>query len=313
MSRTKTVFKMSQCAHVWAQQKQREGRTPSGKLYFIGDKIYSYGSHYVIAQIYRGKNKKPFALVNSHGYSMQTGMHRNAVTGALKNLMPFYYSNTPENLKATLKRVADAVKTRHEYELSRTKISRKDEFKLFLEYSSLETTNELRALVGLKPLKYSAKQLKLIKDHFTARYKRYLELNTPEMLAKKEAAKKKKEDAEALKQQQADEQKVIDFRAGKNVRTAGFLALLRINESKKEVVTSHGASVPLDAATKMVDAIVSGEIKPDANDYVNGDDGIAIGEFTLNKIEVLPDDSILHVGCHRISLQEAVNVLKGGK
>ena len=47
----KKVFSSNdECIHVFAQRTHEEGRTPNSNVYFYGDKLYSYGSHYLLAE-----------------------------------------------------------------------------------------------------------------------------------------------------------------------------------------------------------------------------------------------------------------------
>jgi hypothetical protein len=48
--RKKHVFDTGEIPHLWAHQTQDEARNRQGNLYFTGDTIYSYGSHFPIAR-----------------------------------------------------------------------------------------------------------------------------------------------------------------------------------------------------------------------------------------------------------------------
>lgn len=79
----KRVFDYPMLAHVWAQQTQPDGRSPKGQMYFHGDTIYSYGSHFPIARfVLEGRA----VLFNDEKRSQTTGRHQNAVRGALRGL-----------------------------------------------------------------------------------------------------------------------------------------------------------------------------------------------------------------------------------
>lgn len=79
---TQTVFDNAMVAHVWAQQRQTEGRSNNGNLYFHGPRIYSYGGHFLAGLAL--KPGGPF-LVNADSYSLTTAKHmsyvRRAVSG----------------------------------------------------------------------------------------------------------------------------------------------------------------------------------------------------------------------------------------
>ena len=48
--RKKHVFDTGEIPHLWAHRTQDEARNRQGNLYFTGDTIYSYGSHFPIAR-----------------------------------------------------------------------------------------------------------------------------------------------------------------------------------------------------------------------------------------------------------------------
>jgi len=48
--RKKLVFDTGEIPHLWAHRTQEEARNRQGNLYFTGDTIYSYGSHFPIAR-----------------------------------------------------------------------------------------------------------------------------------------------------------------------------------------------------------------------------------------------------------------------
>ena len=75
----KTVFSnTSEVAHLWAHQLQEEAHYKGHNFYFINEVIYSYGSHYPIAQIVTFKGRKMYVL-NTNYYSSTTASHCNVV------------------------------------------------------------------------------------------------------------------------------------------------------------------------------------------------------------------------------------------
>ena len=73
----KTLSNSREVAHVWAQQKQSEGK--SGNMFFEGDTIYSYGHHFPIARFARPDT----VLFTSKRYSVSTAKHISYTRGAL--------------------------------------------------------------------------------------------------------------------------------------------------------------------------------------------------------------------------------------
>lgn len=68
-------------AHAWANGLSKDGKC--GTMYFEDNKIYSYGSHYEIAQIVAAPNGLRFAFINSNGYWNSTAKHTNHVFHAI--------------------------------------------------------------------------------------------------------------------------------------------------------------------------------------------------------------------------------------
>lgn len=74
------VYDNAMTAHVWAQQKQSEGRSNNGNLYFVGPVIYSYGSHFVAGVI----DESGVAWINADSYSPSTAKHMSYVRRAVR-------------------------------------------------------------------------------------------------------------------------------------------------------------------------------------------------------------------------------------
>jgi hypothetical protein len=84
----KTVFSNSMLCHTWANQLQNFGKGSS--MYFEGNTIYSYGSHYEIAQVIEAPNLTKVFFVNSNGYSNTTAKHTNHVWRAIPDNFPVF-------------------------------------------------------------------------------------------------------------------------------------------------------------------------------------------------------------------------------
>ena len=83
MARIKHIFPRDELAHVWLRQSQDEGRSAGrGQMYFDGDTIYSYGSHFPIAMIFKAPNGEEVILFTTRTYSNTTARHIAAVKSA---------------------------------------------------------------------------------------------------------------------------------------------------------------------------------------------------------------------------------------
>lgn len=88
----KKVFNTSELPHVWASQKQNEGK--AGSFYFHGKTIYSYGSHFPIATI-DGDN----VLFTMRTYSNTTAKHISGARHAASHFNFIWCYDVPTNLK----------------------------------------------------------------------------------------------------------------------------------------------------------------------------------------------------------------------
>lgn len=75
-----TVFDNRQCAHVWAQGTQYNGRGSKGSLFFEGARLYSYGTHFVVGLLLPNGD----ALMNSESYSVSTSKHQSFARQAVR-------------------------------------------------------------------------------------------------------------------------------------------------------------------------------------------------------------------------------------
>ena len=82
----KTVFNNSQCAHVWAQLNQDNGRNSGGSMSFRGGVAYSYRTP--IAHIMRRADGGRVALFTNQSYSVSTSRHESLYRRALDFSVP---------------------------------------------------------------------------------------------------------------------------------------------------------------------------------------------------------------------------------
>lgn len=279
----------SQLCHVWANQGQSEGR--ANNMFFEGDTIYSYGYHFKAAKIHTVKGKK-ITLVNSCRYSSSTGKHLNDITIALRGLMDYYTASDVTDLKKASKELDAKAAERLQGALRVMKVwSAKDQLGYILD--AFAEASNLRSLLGKKELKPDAKLLKEVKTHFAKRAKRTEELEAPKRV------EREKRDAERQAKYELEKVELIArFRNGETVFIHSLEnELLQVKDDT--VRTSGGAEVPLKEATMLYRAIESG--KPVI--------GAKVGHFTVESITPIKDDKIVKIGCHKILLSEAKQVL----
>src|SRR5437660_3842392 len=85
--RAKHVFNTGEIPHLWAHKVQESARNAQGNLYFDGETIYSYGSHFPIARHVLDnptkRHPKPGILFTTRSWSVTTSGHVSAVRSAI--------------------------------------------------------------------------------------------------------------------------------------------------------------------------------------------------------------------------------------
>ena len=89
--RQRNVFPTNEIPHLWAHQVQNSARSAQGNFYFIGDTIYSYGSHFPIARRVTNSAGKAAVLMTTRTYSVTTAGHVHMVRMAIPDSTPIFY------------------------------------------------------------------------------------------------------------------------------------------------------------------------------------------------------------------------------
>lgn len=287
----KKVFNSNaQLTHIWAQQSQNEGSSSS--IFFEGDKIYSYGHHYLAGEFHIS-GKKKFVLINNSRYSNTTSNHVRLVANAVRGLYPHFYTSTPSNPNVAYKEIKTIAQNSIGDALKISKVSNNETIGWELNQikEAFDLCNQLGKLLGKKNIKPKEKDLKAVKKHLDTRLIRYQELNTPEAIAAKQAKILKaneKKNAELIQKFNSGENVIVKHLDHEKLRIRGSV-----------VETSRGAQVPLSDAKRLLMAIMNGKNMV----------GFNIGEFTVEKITEVNNDKIVKIGCHKILLSEAKSVL----
>lgn len=273
----KRVFtNADQVIHLWANQSQSDARC--GNVFFEGNKIYSYGYHYLLGEIVTIKGNR-VVLINNKGYSVTTNKHINAIFNATRHLNQVSCNGLME-IKAGLLSMQDSLINYLMGILNQSKP------RLIL-YNTINDFNNLTTKLGYPELTIDtdSELVKIVHEHIKFRQIRQKELNSSEVLLKKQA-----------KQLAKTQKDVQTWRSGgplvNSVRNIEPQLLRVVNE---QVQTSRGATVPLTEALKLLRLVESKKVKS----------GEQVGSFTFNRF----DQNIAVIGCHKISIDEAKNVL----
>ena len=132
----KTIFNNKEIMQIFNEQKQSEGKNSSGSIYFYDNKIYSYGSHYLLGEFI----DKDTIIINDYGYSNTTSKHISLLRIATENKKQFfttkiYSSIVLDNINFWLKKMNKA-RQRKQYYLNKIDST----FKMYFDY--LEYTKQ---------------------------------------------------------------------------------------------------------------------------------------------------------------------------
>lgn len=85
MTREKQVYSYEELPRVWLRRSQSQGHSPGDRMYFSGDTIYSYGSHFPIARFMQAPNGEEVILFTTDRDSRTTATHIHCVQSAVNH------------------------------------------------------------------------------------------------------------------------------------------------------------------------------------------------------------------------------------
>ena len=308
--------------HAYAHaSKDESGQTYSGALFFKDDVIYSYGHHFPMARKFRDNNGEiDFILINSYSYSNSTTKHQADLRMATRQYKQIY-SDFYDGLDATYKGYFEEFLINlidHEITViknAKTSLARARSKWTINGHAStaLNAIDKVRFLVNYFRIKTKlrAKQNKVIfneafidevNNEHRAALERYEARNTPEEIAKREAAAEKRREAKRLKEIEENKQHIQNWRNGKGhslrIGRTDFLRVITrsvygYETSQTFVETSQGVKISINEAKRLVKLI---DLKQ------------AIGEKVNDKYTITACNGILKAGCHNIPKEEIDSV-----
>lgn len=321
----KKVFSSAmQCAHIWAQQVQDEGR--AGNVSFRGPVWYSYSTP--IAWIHPTQDRGYITLISSQGFSSATSGHKADARRASPNgpciNVPFIGEIGEESFQYNVcgwGRAARPVggETWHTANLAWFQSEYGAQIAKFRRMRDVYSFDWLRHIVreanaycdafGLARLVLDAEADIAALEVFRAA--REARLNTPEAEAKRDADRAKRKDRaerkaaiEAQQRREADADRLTAWITGNplvrslhGLQAPGGGVYLRVKG--EELQTSQGASVPLAHAVRAFRFIKLIRARGDGWD-ANGHT-VHVGHFTINRIN---SDGSFQAGCHFIGWPE---------
>ena len=271
----KTVFSNAQdCVHAFAQRQQPQGR--AGNVFFYGDKIYSYGYHYLLAEFIDDKT----ILINNSGYSSTTSKHISYVTSGTRQYKQFFTTRCEIGL------VYSQVLSLQDKLANARKPENYINGILSLWDSLNEYVKHIKSKNIPKDTRYKA--IKAIVKHLNVDSVQYQQ-KLADAKKKDELAKKRK-DAKQIKEALT---KFYNYEV--NSFRVGDTDYLRLSKDGQAVETSQYVKVSTDEARTLYKAICNGvDIK-----------GHRISNYIVNSI-----NGRLKIGCHNIDMDSVHKVGK---
>jgi hypothetical protein len=297
--RKKHVFDTGEIPHLWAHRTQDEAQNRQGNLYFTGDAIYSYGSHFPIARHLTNDAGERAVLFTTATHSVTTSSHCSAVRSAIPSgIRVFHVPNvchgrysgselTANDHTGNLNDYAERIE-KHVITSARARSS-------YAKTWNNQSAGHLRdqafaysAFFGL-PAPNIAEVPELDSDALTTIRKREARRSA------EKAEQTKRERAEAIVRQQ---ELITKWRAG---QYSGCFydvpTMLRIDGD--EVVTSRGARFPVLHAKRALAFIR--EVRESKQAYARNGRTIHLGPYSIDRIE---SDGTVKAGCHVVSWEE---------
>jgi hypothetical protein len=298
--RKKHVFDTGEIPHLWAHRTQDEARNRQGNLYFTGDTIYSYGSHFPIARHVTNDAGERAVLFTTASYSVTTASHCSAVRSAVPSGIPvFHVPNvchgrytgselTAADHAGTLADYTERIE-KHVVTSARARSSYAKEWNQGHAVSLRDEAFVYCTFFGL-PVPNIPEVPDLDSEALTAIRKR-----EAKRAAEKAEQTRRENEREAIRHSE----KMAKWRAGEyhGGFPYGFPTMLRIIGD--EVQTSRGARFPVSHAKRAL-AFVR-KVRETGQAYVRNGRTIHLGPYTLDRIE--PDGTV-KAGCHVVSWEE---------
>ena len=297
----KKVFSSrSAVCHKFNEQSQSEGR--AGNIFFEGNRIYSYGHHYLLAEFISPE----IILINDRGYSSSTSKHIWLLRDATSDKDQIFATNIEINLvlnelESLYKKLMKARKPRsYYYNITRlTTLFNRNLNRLGGFYVS-NNLNSLFTLIASDNLSEDHQEklnrindIDKLADTYKASetYKNKVERAKQVDEARAEREKEKRARQEALRKLNLQE-RIEKFYSHEISRPGYGLAhdLLRVSKCGQYVETSQEVKIPIKEAQRFYKLFKSGA------ELV----GERISQYTTKS-----NENYLQIGCHKIEHKEA--------
>jgi len=262
--------------HLFAQRSQDEAKCSN--VFFEGNRIYSYGLHYLLAEFISNDKGEEAILINDSGYSVTTSKHIREITHATRQFKQFFTTST------------DPVKVAYQLENLAKSLSKAKKPELYISPAEnlFSKFNEFQAWKGQTNDKLSSLNInELIKVFRGGNYPEYM-LNQSKRIKEAERLKKiqaKKQFKKELKEFFTYERNYIYNSLGEDY--------VRISPDGLNIETSQRVTIPIKEAKVLYKLIKNGK---------------DIKGFNISGYTVIGLNGVLKVGCHKINIDNMTEI-----
>jgi hypothetical protein len=290
----KKAFKNhSDVCHKFNEQSQSEGR--AGNIFFEGNKIYSYGYHYLLGEFISPNT----ILINNKGYSNSTSKHINILEQATRDKKQIEITRIELNLvlnelETLYKKLLNARKTLTYYFNSIIwlhndfNINKNNLNGFYLAYNYSRGFQFIELSKACKEQKEKLNRIEEIRN-LAFEYSQSKEYLTKIERAKELDGTKAQREKEKREKQRAEQ--IENFYGYKGSRIYwGEFDLLRLSKCGEYLETSQAVKIPIKEAQRYFKLFSSG--------------AKLIGE-KISQYITISNDNFLQIGCHKIEHKEA--------
>jgi len=291
----KNLKNIDETIHSFFNHTHESGK--SGNVYFENNTLFSYGSHFELAKFIEFEGKQ-YLFINTSSYSNTTSKHQSKVRSYInkslvekvfyfdfRNNSSYYYSSysfhlDKTNLIETINRLINSSKDCFNSQLR----ARENTWNYSHGMQFLNTAKSLNdifySLIGTD-------EIILISNLFYEIETLRNEAEQKSILINETRGEREK--LKQIKQLERNKERLEQWLKGENIRD---LYNLPIHLSLKDriIETTKGAKITLNEGLNLLNKIKN-------NENVHG---LKVGSYTVNGF----NNDILHVGCHKISMEQ---------
>lgn len=293
MAMKKVVYNTDEIPHLWVHRKTDEARNRQGNIYFVGDTIFSYGSHFPIARLVN-RNGKDAVLFTTREYSNMTTQHKCAVRRACSHLPVFLVPKVTANSREVL--------AYHKAECNlllvaarKRKTGRVMNDDLVAADRLIKSFNDYAKFFGLKTRLARPADWKSL-------WARSVELRSAyeEKVKEREQQRKLEQERIAEIARQKFEKILPEWEAGRfPTNQLPRVTEIYLRQRKKFIETSLGVLVPLIFARAVWELVLTARETQNAIEDVKME-SLPTGGARTYPINRINTDGAVHAGCHHI-------------